>query len=64
MFRAGEEYFLDDVTKEQVENELGVPVRIVPNNGFSLFDAFLGIETTDFRRQNYEQADRGDRWQA
>ncbi len=64
MFRAGEEYFLDDVTKEQTEGELGVKVMIVPSDGYALLDAFKGIEATDFRRQNYEQADRSDRWQA
>ena len=63
MFRAGEEYFLDDVTKEQVERELGVRVQIVPADGSALLDAFLGYEADDFRRQIYEQADRGDRWQ-
>lgn len=63
MFRAGEEYFLDDVTKEQAERELNVRIMIVPADGYALLDAFKGIEATDFRRQNYEQADRGDRWQ-
>lgn len=64
MFRAGEEYFLDDVTKEEVEQELAVSIGIVPSDGYSLLDAFSGIEATDFRRQIYEQADRGDCWQA
>ena len=63
MFRAGEEYFLDDITKQQVEQELNVKVVIVPSDGYALFDAFCGIEQTDYRRQIYEQADRGDRWQ-
>jgi len=64
MFRSGEEYFLDDVTKDEVEQQLGVKIGIVPADGASLLNAFSGIDATDFRRQIYEQADRGDRWQA
>lgn len=64
MFRSGEEYFLDDVTKADLERELQVKVTIVPKNGEALLRAILGLENTDFRRQIYEQADRGDRWQA
>ena len=64
MMRAGEQYFLDDVTKDEVEQQLGVKIGIVPADGASLLNAFSGIDATDFRRQIYEQADRGDRWQA
>ncbi len=64
MFRAGEEYFLDDITKKQVEQELNVKIVIVPSEGSALLDAFCGIEAEDYRRQIYEQADRSDRWQA
>ena len=38
MFRAGEEVFLDDVTRADVEAALGVPVVIVPADGCSLID--------------------------
>lgn len=64
MFRSGEEYFLDDVTKEDLERELKVKVTIVPRDGEALLRAIMGLQNTDFRRQNYEQADRGDRGQA
>lgn len=64
MFRSGEEYFLDDVTKADLERELQVKVTIVPKSGEALLRAILGQENTDFRRQIYEQADSGDRWQA
>ena len=64
MFRLGEEYFLDDVTKADLERELNVKVTIVPKSGEALLRAILGQENTDFRRQIYEQADRSDRWQA
>ncbi len=64
MFRSGEEYFLDDVTKEDIERELKVKVMIVPRQGEALLRAVLGLENTDFGRQTYEQADRDDRWQA
>ena len=44
MLRAGERVFLDDVTVEQVEQTLGVPVTIVPaDSGFDLADAILGL---------------------
>lgn len=61
MFRAGEEYFLDDVTKEQVERELNVKVVIVPSDGAELVNAFCGKKPAGYRRQIYEQTDRSDR---
>ena len=42
MLRAGERVFLDDVTVDQVEAELGVPVTVVEaEDGFALADALL-----------------------
>ena len=42
MLRAGERVFLDDVTLDQVEAALGVPVRVVEaESGFDLVDAIL-----------------------
>ncbi|MBQ9815086.1 MAG: DUF512 domain-containing protein [Lachnospiraceae bacterium] len=64
MFRSGEEYFLDDVTKDELEKFLNVKIKIVPRDGADLFGAFAGRDFTDYRRQNYEQADSGDSWQA
>lgn len=44
MLRAGERVFLDDVTVEQVEEALGVPVTAVDaESGFDLADAILGL---------------------
>ena len=44
MLRAGEQVFLDDVTLAQVEETLGVPVRVVDaESGFDLVDAMLGM---------------------
>ena len=44
MLRAGERVFLDDVTVEQVEECLGVPVVAIPaDSGFDLVDAILGL---------------------
>ena len=44
MLRAGERVFLDDVTVEQVEEALGVPVCPVDaESGFDLVDAMLGM---------------------
>ena len=46
MLRAGENVFLDDVTTDMVERELGVPVTPVPQDGYALLDAMLGLELT------------------
>ncbi|MCI8303676.1 MAG: DUF512 domain-containing protein [Lawsonibacter sp.] len=46
MLRSGENVFLDDVTTEDVERELGVPVVPVPQDGYELLDAMLGIQPT------------------
>lgn len=44
MLRTGEQVFLDDVTVEQVEQALGVPVTAVEaDSGFDLVDAILGL---------------------
>ena len=43
MFRSGEEVFLDDITRQEVENALQVPVNIVKSSGYDLVDALLGI---------------------
>lgn len=41
MLRHGENVFLDDVTTEEVEQALGVPVVVVPQDGFELFEAIF-----------------------
>ena len=43
MLRYHENVFLDDVTIEQVEDALGVPLTFVPQDGFQLCDAMLGL---------------------
>ena len=44
MLRAGEDVFLDDVTVEQVEAALGVPVvPVEADSGFDLVDAILEL---------------------
>ena len=44
MLRAGERIFLDDVTVEQVEEAMGVPVTaLTADSGFDLVDAILGL---------------------
>ncbi|MBQ6369223.1 MAG: DUF512 domain-containing protein [Parasporobacterium sp.] len=60
MMRAGEQYFLDDVTISQLQKELGIKVTTVPSDGESLLRAILGEELITGGRQLYEQADRGD----
>ena len=34
--------FLDDLTPEDVENALGVPLRVVSSDGYELLDALRG----------------------
>lgn len=44
MLRSGERVFLDDVTLDDVERELGVPVIPVAQDGYELLDAMLGVD--------------------
>ena len=43
MLRYHENVFLDDVTIQQVEDALGVPLTFVPQDGFELCDAMFGL---------------------
>lgn len=45
MFKAEEEVMLDDTTLAELEQQFGVPVEIVPNDGFAFLDACIGRET-------------------
>ena len=47
MFRSGEEVFLDDITRRQVQNTLQVPVNIVKSGGQDLVYGILGLEETE-----------------
>lgn len=44
MLRHEGDLFLDDIALEQVQQELGVPVHVVPNDGYELFLAVTGSE--------------------
>ena len=44
MLRHGERVFLDDVSLDGVEQELGVPVTPVAQDGYELLDAMCGLE--------------------
>ena len=44
MLRSGERVFLDDVTVDDVERELGVTVVAVAQDGYELCDAIFGID--------------------
>ena len=41
LLRSGEEVFLDDMTLQELENALQVPIHIVKSDGKSLYDGFL-----------------------
>lgn len=45
MLRSGERVFLDDVSLDDVERELNVPVIPVAQDGYELLDAICGIQT-------------------
>lgn len=62
MLRAGESVFLDDVTVEEVEAQLGVPVAVVDEDGTSFVHALTEKEIVKNhkRRQIYEQTDCSD----
>ena len=47
MLRSGERVFLDDVTVDDVERELGVSVVAVAQDGYDLCDAMFGIDLPD-----------------
>ena len=48
MLRSGEQVFLDDVTVDQVEKELAIPVQIVEaEDGFTLVDILLELDVPE-----------------
>ncbi len=47
MFRSGEEVFLDDLTRTDVQNALQVPVNIVKSGGQDLVYGILGLSKPD-----------------
>ncbi len=47
MLRMGERVFLDDISVEDVENALQVPVLIVKSSGFALLEAMFGYEVEE-----------------
>ncbi|MGI6011100.1 MAG: DUF512 domain-containing protein [Ruminococcus sp.] len=59
MLREGEKVFLDDMTVQQLQDTLGVPIRIVGERGEDFVRAVLGEKPAgkEARRQNYEQTD-------
>ncbi len=58
MLRAGENVFLDDVTVEELEEELQIPIVVVDEGGAEFVHAVIDemINTKHKRRQIYEQA--------
>jgi len=58
MFRSGEEVFLDDHTRTELEEVLNVKTRIIPTDGNALVCAALGLDDggwrDDVRHNPYE----------
>ena len=54
MLRSGERVFLDDVSLDDVERDLGVPVIPVAQDGYELLDAMVGVacESASFLGQS------------
>lgn len=42
MLRDGTDVFLDDVTLPEMEKALGIPIRVVENDGYAFVDAVIG----------------------
>lgn len=53
MFRSGEDVFLDDVTKQELERALQVSINIVKSSGQDLIDAMLGQSDPEQRKENH-----------
>ena len=69
MFRSGEETFLDDLTRTDVQNALQVPVDIVKSSGRDFVEAILAPVKESSRHGEYEPdpeefaAQMDDNWQ-
>ena len=59
MLRYHENVFLDDVTIQQVEQELGVPITFVAQDGFQLCDAIFGL---DGQQKESRPAEEGEEY--
>ena len=59
MLRSGENVFLDDITTDDVSEQLDIPLRIVKPGGQELLDALLGRtpEAMDTEYPDYEISD-------
>ena len=49
MFKSGEEVFLDDVIKSEVEAALQIPVNIVKSSGYDFVNAILDPEEAEIQ---------------
>ena len=59
MFRSGEEVFLDDITREEVQNALQVPVNIVKSSGQDFVNTVLNPEWGE-NQSSYEGYELND----
>ena len=63
MLRYHQNVFLDDVTVEQVEQALGVPLTFVEQDGFALLDAILGVDSTQKQEENWAEPEETEYFQ-
>ena len=63
MFRSGEEVFLDDVSRGDVERALGVPTLIIKNDARSFMHALSGNLTDDDISLKHGEYEPGSSWE-
>ena len=63
MFRSGEEVFLDDLTREDVERELGVRTVIMKNDAHTFMHALSGNLTTEDIDLTHGEYEPGPSWE-
>ena len=63
MLRYHQNVFLDDVTVEQVEEALGVPLTFVEQDGFALLDAILGVDSTQRQEEDWAEPEETEYFQ-
>ena len=64
MLRSGESVFLDDLSVNDVKEDLNINIRVVGTSGMAFLKAIAGIDEEISGRQIYEQADSSHSGQA
>lgn len=62
MLRYHQNVFLDDVTVEEVEAALGVPLHFIEQDGFQLLDAMIGMSCAQEEPEQWEFFQEDDQY--